>query len=193
MYIKKGYFSLVALSFSDTVSLDKSINADLYRNPRYSVVQIVPYGAGRPGARYLQDLSIQAAVVSSPRAHTETITRPVALADKRHQACHLVPPPPPDDVEKYSYIQRNLPYLTTVILIGSSCLIFSQLRFEAHDLALSPFLLFTATYVIYQATSLPVNFTGAGFDLAAHQARSDRGTRPPTLTWISTCPFVVSR
>jgi hypothetical protein len=62
--------------------------------------------------------------------------------------------------EKYSYIQRNLPYLTTVILIGSSCLIFSQLRFEAHDLALSPFLLFTATYVIYQAISLPVNFAG---------------------------------
>ena len=36
---------------------------------------------------------------------------------------------------------------------------------------LSPFLLFTATYVVYQAISLPVNFAGAGFDLAAHQAR----------------------
>jgi cellulose synthase (UDP-forming) len=82
-----------------------------------------------------------------------------------------VPPTPPDDVEKYSYVQRNLPYLTTVILIGSSCLIFSQLRFEAHDPALLPFLLFTATYIIYQAISLPVNFTGAGFDLAAHRAR----------------------
>jgi cellulose synthase (UDP-forming) len=109
--------------------------------------------------------------VSSPRAHTGTIVRPVVLADKRHPPCRLVPPPPPDDVEKYSYIQRNLPYLTTVILIGSSCLIFSQLRFETHDLALSPFLLFTATYIIYQAISLPVNFAGAGFDLAAHQAR----------------------
>jgi cellulose synthase (UDP-forming) len=82
-----------------------------------------------------------------------------------------VPPAPPDDVEKYSYVQRNLPYLTTVILIGSSCLIFSQLRFEAHDPALLPFLLFTATYIIYQAISLPVNVTGAGFDLAAHRAR----------------------
>ena len=83
----------------------------------------------------------------------------------------MVTPPPPDDEEKYSYIQRNLPYLTTVILIGSCCLAFSQFRFEAADLALSPFLAFTATYVIYQATSLPVNFAGAGFDLAAHQAR----------------------
>jgi hypothetical protein len=109
--------------------------------------------------------------VTSPQAPTRTIARSVALADKRHSPCRLVPPPPPDDVEKYSYIQRNLPYLTTVILIGSSCLIFSQLRFEAQDLALSPFLAFTATYVIYQATSLPVNFAGAGFDLAAHQAR----------------------
>jgi hypothetical protein len=49
MYIKEGYFSLVALSFSDTVSLDKSINADLKRNHRYQVIQIVPYGAGPVG------------------------------------------------------------------------------------------------------------------------------------------------
>jgi cellulose synthase/poly-beta-1,6-N-acetylglucosamine synthase-like glycosyltransferase len=109
--------------------------------------------------------------VSSPQAPNGTIARPVTLADKQHQRWCLVPPTPPDDVEKYSYVQRNLPYLTTVILIGSSCLIFSQLRFEAHDPALLPFLLFTATYIIYQAISLPVNFTGAGFDLAAHRAR----------------------
>jgi Glycosyltransferase like family 2 len=83
----------------------------------------------------------------------------------------LVPPRPPDDDEKYLYIQRSLPYLTTVILIGSCCLIVSQLRLETADLALSPLLPFTATYVVYQAISLPVNFAGAGFDLAAHQAR----------------------
>ena len=70
----------------------------------------------------------------------------------------MMTPAPPDDEEKYSYIQRNLPYLATVILIGSCCLAFSQFRFEAHDLALSPFLALTATYVIYQATSLPVVF-----------------------------------
>ena len=109
--------------------------------------------------------------MSSPQAPNGTIARPVTLAGKQHQRWCLVPPTPPDDVEKYSYVQRNLPYLTTVILIGSSCLIFSQLRFEAHDPALLPFLLFTATYIIYQAISLPVNFTGAGFDLAAHRAR----------------------
>jgi cellulose synthase (UDP-forming) len=91
--------------------------------------------------------------------------------DRRHGQPDLAPPPPPDDEEKYSYIQRNLVYLTTVIFIGSGCLIFSQLKFGVDDLALSPFLLFTATYVLYQATSLPVNFAGTGFDLGAHQER----------------------
>ena len=50
VYIKKyNYFSLVALNFSDTVSLDKRISAALYSDPRYGQpVQVVPYGAG-PG------------------------------------------------------------------------------------------------------------------------------------------------
>jgi len=99
-------------------------------------------------------------------ADTGTIAPPVTAADRRRQRCQLVPPHPPDDDEKYSYIDRNLPYLTTVILIGSCCLIVSQVRFETQDLALSPFLLFTVTYVIYQAISLPVNFAGGLLNLA---------------------------
>jgi len=95
----------------------------------------------------------------------------VTAVDRRREHQHLVLPEPPDDDEKYSYIQRNLPYLTTVLVIGSACLIISQIRFELHDLVLLPFLLFTGTYVIYQMISLPVNFAGRGFDLAAHQAR----------------------
>src|SRR6202034_997693 len=78
---------------------------------------------------------------------------------------------PPDDEEKYSYLQRNLPYLATVILIGSTFIIVSQLRLETHDLVLLPFMIFTAIYIAYQAISLPVNFTGSGFDLSAHQVR----------------------
>ncbi len=109
--------------------------------------------------------------MTSREATTGTIERPVAAAAKRHQQRGLVPPHPPAEHEKYSYVQRNLPYLTTVILIGSSCLIISQVRFEVHDLALLPFLAFTALFVLYQATSLPVNFAGAGFDLGAHQER----------------------
>jgi cellulose synthase/poly-beta-1,6-N-acetylglucosamine synthase-like glycosyltransferase len=101
---------------------------------------------------------------------TGTIAPPVGPATRRRRPSGPVPPSPPDDEEKYSYVRRNLPYLTTIIVIGSICVVFSQVRFETQDLALSPFLLFTAIFVIYQASSLPVNFAGAGFDLGAHQA-----------------------
>ena len=54
-------------------------------------------------------------------------------------------PQAPDDDEKYCYTQRNLLYLTTILLIGSVCLIVSQVTFEAHNPALWPVALFTAT------------------------------------------------
>ena len=95
-----------------------------------------------------------------------------ATATRRHRQPDLVLPPPPDDDEKYGYAHRDLPYLATVLVIGAGCLIVSQVRFEAHDpVLLWPFMVFTATYIIYQAISLPVNFTGRAFDMAAHQAR----------------------
>jgi len=83
----------------------------------------------------------------------------------------LVFPAPPSDSEKYGYIHRNLAYLTFTLVVSASCLIISQIRFEMHAPGAWPFLAFTATYVIYQMISLPVNFTGRGFDLAAHRAR----------------------
>jgi cellulose synthase/poly-beta-1,6-N-acetylglucosamine synthase-like glycosyltransferase len=95
----------------------------------------------------------------------------VAAAGTRPSPNRLVLPRPPDDDEKYGYVQRNLPYLTTILVIGASCLTFSQVKFELHDLVLLPFLAFTAVYVLYQAISLPVNFAGRGFDLRAHEAR----------------------
>jgi cellulose synthase (UDP-forming) len=114
--------------------------------------------------------------VNDPKvAAAGTIDRPVTAAASRHEHDHLVLPLPPDDEEKYSYVHRDLPYLTTVILIGSVCLAYSQARLEVHDLALLPFAAFTLIYIVYQAISLPVNFTGKGFDLDAHQSR--------VLTW----------
>jgi len=44
MYIAQGYFSLVALNFTDTKPLDQSIAADLRRNHRYQIIDVVPYG-----------------------------------------------------------------------------------------------------------------------------------------------------
>ena len=48
MYIKEGYFSLIALNFIDTTSLDKSLAADIHRNHHYHVIQVVPYGIEIP-------------------------------------------------------------------------------------------------------------------------------------------------
>jgi cellulose synthase/poly-beta-1,6-N-acetylglucosamine synthase-like glycosyltransferase len=95
----------------------------------------------------------------------------ITAAGRRQHGGSLVLPEPPDDEEKYSYVQRNLPYLTATFAVGATCLVISQVRFELHDLVLLPFVLFTAVYVIYQVISLPVNFAGRGFDLPAHQAR----------------------
>jgi cellulose synthase (UDP-forming) len=86
---------------------------------------------------------------------------------------HGGPPLPrvPDDAEKYSYTERNLAFLTMTLVLGAACLVFSQVRFELTSPAARPFLLLTGVYVIYQVISLPVNFAGRGFDLAAHRAR----------------------
>jgi Dolichyl-phosphate-mannose-protein mannosyltransferase len=42
--IIENYFSLVALNFADTTSLDLTIAADLRRNPRYHKIEVIPYG-----------------------------------------------------------------------------------------------------------------------------------------------------
>jgi hypothetical protein len=47
-YIAKGYFSLVALNFTDTTALDHQITADLRRNHHYHLIQVVPYGIEIP-------------------------------------------------------------------------------------------------------------------------------------------------
>jgi GT2 family glycosyltransferase len=105
------------------------------------------------------------------RTSLEPPANAVAVPGRVGSQPGLVVPRPPNDEEKYSYADRNLPYLTIILVIGASCLTISQLRFETHDLALVPFVIFTGTYAIYQAISLPVNFAGRGFDLAAHNAR----------------------
>jgi hypothetical protein len=43
-FITHGYFSLVALNFTDTTALDRQISADLRHNRRYHIIDVVPYG-----------------------------------------------------------------------------------------------------------------------------------------------------
>lgn len=42
--IARGYFSLVALNFDATPSLDRQIAADLGRNSSYQIIATIPYG-----------------------------------------------------------------------------------------------------------------------------------------------------
>jgi cellulose synthase (UDP-forming) len=110
---------------------------------------------------------------------TGTSAKPASLPRVRRSPSALVLPATPDEDEKYSYVDRNLPYLATALVVGAVSLIVSQLRFELGNLLAWPFLVFTVIYVAYQAISLPVNFTGRDFDLAAHRARI-QAWRPPS-------------
>ena len=49
-FITHGYFSLVALNYADTTTLDRQITADLRHNPRYHITDVVPYGIEIPPA-----------------------------------------------------------------------------------------------------------------------------------------------
>jgi 4-amino-4-deoxy-L-arabinose transferase-like glycosyltransferase len=48
VFIEEGYFSFVALNYTDTTSLDRSITTDLRHNPHYHQVDVVPYGTEVP-------------------------------------------------------------------------------------------------------------------------------------------------
>ena len=44
VYILQHYFSIVALNYADTTTLDHKITADLKADPHYHIVRVVPYG-----------------------------------------------------------------------------------------------------------------------------------------------------
>jgi cellulose synthase (UDP-forming) len=82
----------------------------------------------------------------------------------------IILPAPPDDTEKYSYIDRQLPYLAIVMMIGFVSATLSQLWFEAAS-GWWPFAIFTFVGMISFGFSLPLSFVGRGFDLDLHNAR----------------------
>jgi cellulose synthase (UDP-forming) len=78
-------------------------------------------------------------------------------------------PQPPDDREKYSYIERHVWVLTCCSLVSFSCLAVSQFRLAQSTVWLwvyLPFLLFT---ILYYLVSLSVNAFSRDFDLRAHR------------------------
>jgi cellulose synthase/poly-beta-1,6-N-acetylglucosamine synthase-like glycosyltransferase len=96
------------------------------------------------------------------------------LRGAHRRAPGIVLPAPPDDVEKVSYVWRSLPYLTSALVISCTFIIAAQVFFEAANRIAIPLCLYTAIYFVYQAVSLPMNFTGASFDLAMHNDRVRR-------------------
>jgi hypothetical protein len=49
VFILEGYFSVVALNFADTTTLDHQIAKDLRANHHYHIVRVIPYGPGPSG------------------------------------------------------------------------------------------------------------------------------------------------
>jgi cellulose synthase (UDP-forming) len=96
-------------------------------------------------------------------------------AGGRHRWNGVVLPAPPGDAERASYAWRALPYLTVGLFLSSVCVILAQILMEIRNATILPIAVvlfggYTFVYIVYQALSLPVNFTGRSFDLAAHDA-----------------------
>jgi cellulose synthase (UDP-forming) len=89
----------------------------------------------------------------------------------RHRRRDIVLPDPPNDEEKASYAWRSLPLLTSALTVSSACVIAAQVWFEYRNPIAIPFAGYTFLYLVYQAVSLPINFTGRDFDLTSHEFR----------------------
>ena len=75
-----------------------------------------------------------------------------------------------------------MPFLATALAVSALCLIVAQVWFEVRYAHVLPFVVgafgaYTAAYRVYQVVSLPVNFAGRGFDLAAHTSLVPRRPR----------------
>ena len=102
------------------------IRADLSRSRYYRIVDVVPYGIQAPLTAPTSSYRYE----RTERDHHRPRSAPEAPPGDARDDPRLVLPPPPDDIEKYGYLQRNLPYLTTILAISATCLIISQIRFE---------------------------------------------------------------
>lgn len=80
-------------------------------------------------------------------------------------------PASPEDDEKTSYAWRSLPFLGCALALSALCVIVAQGWLEVRYLIALPFAVYTLLYLLYQAVSLPTNFTGHSFDMRAHRRR----------------------
>jgi len=94
----------------------------------------------------------------------------VDTAEPEESTVHAVLPAPPDDDEKYSWINREMPVLIAFSLISMICLTISQIYFvmvEPILLVFVPIIVFTLGYYLL---SLRINVGSKNYDAAAHRA-----------------------
>jgi cellulose synthase (UDP-forming) len=88
---------------------------------------------------------------------------------RRRRRSPVILPDAPSDEEKDSYSWRSLPFLTGCLFVSCLCVVAAQAWFEVRNPLALPFAAYTLLYLCYQALSLPANFTGRSFDMAAHR------------------------
>jgi cellulose synthase (UDP-forming) len=103
---------------------------------------------------------------------------------------NLVLPTPPDDREKFLYIERRLPLLLFSSLLSLGCLTISQL----HLVHLKPWLWFLVPFLVltlaYYVISLRVNLPSRNFDVRTHRALVaswDPIVYPTVDVWLPVC------
>lgn len=112
-----------------------------------------------------------------------------SFAGRRRRA-ELVIPEPPTGEEKWSYAWRSLPFLTGALVASIGCVIAAQVWFEVRNPDALPFAAYTFLFFVYQVISVPMNFAGRSFDLAAHKqlvARWRPGSYPSVDIFLPIC------
>jgi cellulose synthase (UDP-forming) len=99
--------------------------------------------------------------VSTPAA-----VREISRGRHRRYGAFVQPPPGPE--EKFSYLSRSLPYLAVSVTIVFLTAFTSQLLFELNS-GYWVFAIFTFVGILAFSMSMPLAFTGRGFDIENHE------------------------
>ena len=159
--IKHGYFSVIALSFGDSRATDQAITGDIHTYGGYQLVAALPYHVGRPRQR-VPHLGAGGPGMTATAARPGDGTGIPTWCCRRRPATRRRAPTPgvPCRSSRWPCASARC--------ASSSRRLWIEIR--EPDPARRVRRL-TPCSTAYQAVSLPVNFAGHSFDLAAHRAR----------------------
>ncbi len=123
--------------------------------------------------------------MSGRHRQTDTFVRPLSArvtVTRPPSGPEVVTQPPPGAQEKYLYLSRSLPYLAVSVTVAFLAAFTSQILFEINS-GIWEFAIFTFVGTLAFAMSMPLGFTGRGFDRDRHQklVRSWRPRRYPSV------------